>query len=76
MVAEPTETPVTELEDKPVDVTVAILVALLLHVPGKVASLNAVVDPASQTDAVPVIGAGIGNTVTLVVAIHPVLVMV
>ena len=65
MVAVPADTPVT----MPVLPTVATVVAVLLHTPPVVASLNPVVAPA-QTIAVPVIvpADGKGLTVTTLIA--------
>ena len=65
MVAVPAATPVT----MPVLPTVATVVAVLLHAPPVVASLNPVVDPA-QTIAVSVIvpADGSGLTVTTLIA--------
>ena len=65
MVAVPADTPVTV----PVVPTVATVVAVLLHAPPVVASLNPVVEPA-QTVAVPVMVPADGNglTVTTLVA--------
>ena len=62
MVAVPAVMPVTSPVDDP---TVATEVLLLLHTPPLVASLSAVVNP-TQTAAVPVIGTGVGLTVTVV----------
>ncbi len=64
IVAVPAATPVTTPVPEP---TVAVLVFALIHVPELVASLNVVVAPI-QTDAVPVMAAGSGLTVTVVVA--------
>ena len=60
MVAVPAATPVTV----PVLPTVVTVVAVLLHAPPVVASLNPVVDPA-QTIAVPVIVPADGKGLTL-----------
>ena len=62
----PANTPFTVPE-----VTVAILVLPLVHVPPDVVLLNAVVKP-SHTTGVPVIAGGAGFTVTVVVTEHPV----
>ena len=61
-----TEPPVTIPVDEP---TVAIPVALLLHVPPVVASVKAVVSP-EHTFIVPVIDAGNGFMVTIAVVIQ------
>jgi hypothetical protein len=53
------------------DPTVAIAILLLLQVPPVVPSLNVVVKP-TQTDAIPVIAAGTGFTVTTAVCLQPV----
>ena len=63
-----TDPPVTTPEVNPTD---AIPLALLLHVPPAVISLNVVVRP-EHTSIVPVIKAGNGFTVTTTVAIQPV----
>jgi len=63
----PADTPVTT----PPAVIVATAGVALLHVPPPVASLNVVVDP-SHTFNVPVIAAGIGLTVTVLVTKQPV----
>ena len=67
MVEVPAVTPVTTPEPEP---TVA-LALLLLHVPLPVASLSVVVRP-TQTFIVPVMAAGSGLMVTMVVLIQPV----
>jgi hypothetical protein len=67
MVAAPTVSPVTMPVNK---LTVATVVLLLLHVPPAVASLNIVVSP-KHTFVLPVIGAGNGFTVTVVVMKQP-----
>ena len=72
MVVLPAINPVTTPDEE----TVAIPGKLLPQVPGVVASFSVVTDPASQTDNVPVIGAGMGSTLTVVVAMQPVLVIV
>ena len=63
IVVVPANTPVTIPVEEPIVATVGVL---LLHVPPVVASLNVVVEP-SQTVNVPVIPAGDGLTVTIVV---------
>ena len=60
----------TAVTDPLEEFTVATPGALLVHVPPEVASLKVVVSP-TQTAAVPVIAAGNGLTVTIVVAIQP-----
>jgi len=60
------DTPVTIPVDEP---TVALVTALLVHVP-PASALESVVVPPTHTEAVPVIAAGNGNTVTCVVAIQ------
>jgi hypothetical protein len=67
MIATPADTPETMV---PVMVTVAILVALLLHVPPEVTSFRGVVLP-THTDAVPVMDEGSGLTVTTEVTRQP-----
>ena len=67
MVTVPADTPVTTPVPEP---TVALLVLLLLQVPPVVASVNAVVKPA-HTLVVPVIEAGNGFTVTVIVGVLP-----
>lgn len=62
----PAATPVTT----PVVLTVAIKVLLLLHVPPAVASVSVLVPP-TVVDAIPEMGAGIGDTVTVRDAEHP-----
>ena len=64
----PADTPVTTPLVMPI---VAMPVALLLQVPGALASVSVVVSPA-HTSSVPVITAGNGFTVTIAVMIHPV----
>lgn len=63
----PADTPVTIPVNDP---TVAKPVLLLVHVPPALVLLKAVVNPA-HTLVVPVIDAGGGFTVTVVVAMHP-----
>ena len=63
----PPVTPVTT----PPAVIVATAGVALLHVPPAVALLNVVVEPA-HTLVIPVIAAGNGLTVTVVVTTHPV----
>lgn len=64
----PAATPVTT----PVDTfIVAAAVLLLVHVPPGSALLNTVVLP-TQTDVIPPIADGLGCTVTIIVATHPV----
>lgn len=64
----PPDTPVTT----PVaGLTVAIIVLALLQVPPGVGSLKVVVNPA-QTTGMPVIGRGVGLTVTVVIALQTV----
>jgi hypothetical protein len=64
MVAVPPEMPVTIPEPLPI---VATVVVLLLHVPPDVLLLNDVVNP-THKDVIPVIVAGSGLTVTVIVA--------
>jgi len=64
----PADSPVTTPVVPPIS---AMPVALLLHVPGALASVSGVVAPA-HTSSVPVISAGNGLTVTTAVVIHPV----
>ncbi len=64
-------TPVVTPPTTPDELTVATAVALLLHVPPVVVSRSVVVAP-WHTLAVPVIKAGSGLTVTMLVAEHPV----
>jgi len=54
----------------PVVLTVAIKVLLLLHVPPGVASVSVLVPP-TVVDAIPEMGAGIGDTVTVREAEQP-----
>ena len=65
---EPAATPVTT---PVVEFTVAKEALLLLHVPPTVASLSVLVKPIHAL-AVPVMDAGNGLTVIIVVAVHPV----
>ena len=67
IVAVPANTPVTTPDNEP---TVAFVVELLLQVIPVVTSLNVIVLP-SQTDAGPVIAAGLALTVTITVAWQP-----
>jgi hypothetical protein len=67
----PAVTPVTTPVEEPIDAKVP----LLLQVPPALALLNVIVEP-TQTLARPVIGAGNGLTVTVVVVIQPVTVAV
>jgi len=67
MIELPAVTPVTT----PPAVIVATAGVPLLHIPSAVASLKVVVDP-THTLVVPVIAAGKGFTVTVVVTAHPV----
>ena len=69
--APPVTVVVGELAD--VNVTEAIVVELLLHVPPPVASVNMVVSP-EHTAVLPVIGAGNAYTVTDTVCVQPVVV--
>lgn len=71
IVAVPAETPVTTPVPEP---TVAIPVAEELHVPPDVPSLSVVVEPA-HIAALPVMDAGNAFTVTVVLAVHPELVV-
>ena len=68
IVTVPTVTPVT----MPVDPTDAIPEALVLHVPPEVASVSEMVEPA-HTEEAPDIAAGNAFTVTVVVAMQPVI---
>lgn len=68
MVAVPAATPATIPVAEP---TVAVVGWLLLHVPAVVVVESVIADP-SQTVLSPVIAAGVGWTVTTVVAIHEV----
>ena len=68
IVAVPAVTPAVTV---PPALTLAIVVALLLHVPPDVASVSALV-ALTHALRVPPIAAGNGFTVTVVVAIHPV----
>ena len=66
IVVVPPDTPVTS----PGLTTVATAVLLLVHVPPKTASLSTISEP-SHTEDGPLISAGVGLTVTVVVAIQP-----
>jgi hypothetical protein len=66
MVAVPAAAPVT----MPVEPTVAVGRAVLLHIPPVVALCNAVVLPA-QTLSVPVMGAGDASTLIVAVVVQP-----
>ena len=67
MAAEPAEMPVTIL----VEPTVAMVVLLLIQEPPAVVSPSVVVAPV-QTQVVPVIAAGSGLTVMVIVVLQPV----
>jgi hypothetical protein len=66
MVTVPADTPLTTPVDEP---TVAIVVFPLLHVPGPTELVSVVVAP-THTFMLPVIVAGIGYTVTGIIAGH------
>ena len=57
-------------DSEPAEPMVAIVAALLLHVPPATVSLNGVAEP-TQTFTVPVIGPGAGFTVTVAVDAQP-----
>ncbi len=67
MFAVPTATPVTWPVVEP---TVAMLVLLLLHVPGPATSLNVAVDPI-QTCGSPIIAGGVLTTVKTIEVVQP-----
>ena len=68
MLGVPAETPVTTPVVEP---TLALVASLLLHNPPVVASANPIVDPV-HTAGAPVMAAGLGLTVTGIVAKQPV----
>ena len=66
MIAVPDDSP----DNKPVPLTVAIVIKLLLHVPPPVTSLKGIVAPA-QITPLPLMTAGAGLTVKVFVTVHP-----
>lgn len=66
------EMPVTVAVPGPVPLTMAMPVALLLHVPPDGVPVSVVVPPPSHTCGTPVIAPGSANTVTVAVLLQPV----
>ena len=70
---EVTTPPVTIPSSAPSLTTVAIAELPVLHTPPAVASLSVIVDPAHTSNGPPVIAAGSGFTVIVVVVLQPVI---